>query len=46
MNIHEQSKKIEHFFALLDVCFHMNRSKTKYLSTEKTSKNPRNSTYT
>ena len=28
------------------MCFHINRSKIKYLSTEKTSKNPRNSAYT
>ena len=44
MNIQEKSKKIQHFFTLLDVCFDMNRPKIKYLSTEKTSKNPRNST--
>ena len=45
MNILEFSKKFQHFSAFLGVCFHMNRLKIKYLSTEKTSKNPRNSTY-
>ena len=44
MNILEFSKKFQHFSAFLGVCFHMNRLKIKYLSTEKTSKNPRNST--
>ena len=43
MNILEFSKKFQHFSAFLGVCFHMNRLKIKYLSTEKTSKNPRNS---
>ena len=44
--IHENSsnfKKIQHFSGHLDVFFHMNRSKTRYVLTEKTSKNPRNS---
>ena len=43
MNIPEYSKKFQHFPALLDVFFHMKRSKIRYLSTEKTSKNRRNS---
>ena len=43
MNIQEYPTKFLHFSALLNVCFLMNRSKLKYLSTEKTSKNPRNS---
>ena len=29
------SKKFQHFFTLLDVCFHVNWSKINYLSTEK-----------
>ena len=37
-------EKISAFFAILDVCFYIKRSKMKYLSTEKTSKNLRNST--
>ena len=45
MNILEFSKKFQHFSAFLGVCFHMNRLKIKYLGTEKTSKNPRNSAY-
>ena len=32
------SEKFQHFSGLLDVCFHINRSKIKYLSTVKTSK--------
>ena len=45
MNIPEYSKNFQHFPALLDVFFHMKRSKIRYLSREKTSKNPRNSAY-
>ena len=45
LNIQEYLKKFQYVSALLDVCFHMNRLKIKYLSTEKTSKNPRNSAY-
>ena len=44
LNIQEYPKKFKHFSGLLDVCFHINRSKIKYLSTEKTWKNPRNFT--
>ena len=44
-NIPEYSKKFQHFPTLLDVFFHMKRSKIRYLSTEKTSNNPRNSAY-
>ena len=40
----EKVEKIT-FSALLGVCFHMNRLRIKYLSTEKTSKNPRNSAF-
>ena len=43
MNIQEYSKKIQKFSSLPDVCLHVTRSKVKYLSTEKTSKNLRNS---
>ena len=38
MNIQEYSKtfrKNSAFFTFLDVCFHVNRSKIKYLTTEK-----------
>ena len=45
MNIQEYSGKFQHFSSLLKVCFHVNRSAIKYLSTEKTSKNSRNSAY-
>ena len=45
MNIQEYSEKFGHFSSLLNVCFHENRSAIKYLSTEKTSKNSRNSAY-
>ena len=43
MNIQEYPTEFQHFSALPNVCFHMDRSKLKYLSREKTSKNPRNS---
>ena len=43
MNIQEYSKKIQHFFALLDAFFHMNKSKIYYLNTVKTLENSRNS---
>ena len=36
-------RKNQHFSALLDVCFDMKNPNKKYPSTEKTSKNPRNS---
>ena len=45
MNIQEISKKFNYFSALLNVCFHMEKSKIQYLSPEKTSENPRNSAY-
>ena len=45
MNIQEYSEKFQHFSSLLNVCFHVNGSAIKYLSTEKTSKNSRNSAY-
>ena len=45
LNILEFSKKFHHFSTFFSVCFHMNWLKIKYLSTEKTSKNPRNSAY-
>ena len=45
MNIQENSKKFKHFSVFLSVCLHMKRSKIKHLTTEKTSKNPRNSAY-
>ena len=45
MNIQEYPTKFEHFSTLLNVCFHMDRSKLKYLNREKTSKNPRISAY-
>jgi len=43
MNIQEYPTKFQHFSALLNASFHMEMSKLKYLSSEKTSKNPRNS---
>ena len=43
MNIQESPTKFLHFSALLNVCFHKDRSKLEYLSKEKTPKNPRNS---
>ena len=45
MNIPEYSGKIQHFSSQLNVCFHVKRSEVKYLDTEKTLKNPRNSAY-
>jgi len=46
---HEYSEiykqKFQHFPALSNVFFHMKRSQLRYLSTGKTSKNSRNSTY-
>ena len=39
MNIQEYPKKIHHFSALLNMCFHMNMSELKYQCREKTSKN-------
>ena len=45
MNIQEYSEKILHLSALLNVLFHMNWSNIRYLTTGKTSKNPRNSAY-
>ena len=35
MNIQEYSEKFQHFSSLLNVCFHVNRSAIKYLSTKK-----------
>ena len=43
MNIQGYSGKFQHVSSILNVCFHVNRSEVKYLSTEKTLKNPRNS---
>ena len=45
MNIQEYLEKFQHFSTLLNVCFHVNKSDVKYLSTEKKLKNPRNSAY-
>ena len=45
MNIQEYSEKFLHISALLDLYFHLKRPKVMYLSTGKTSKNPRNSAY-
>ena len=45
MNIQEYSGKFQHVSSIRNVCFHVNRSEVKYLSTEKTLKNPRNSAY-
>ena len=43
MNIQEYSEKFLHISALLDLYYHLKRPKVMYLSTGKTSKNPRNS---
>ena len=43
MNIQEYTKRIQKFSSLADECLHVTRPKVKYLNTEKTSKNPRNS---
>lgn len=43
INIQEYPKKLKYFSALLILFFQMNRSRIKYVSTKKTSKNPRNS---
>ena len=39
MNIQEYSGKFQHFSSFLNVCFHLNTSAIKYLSTEKTIQN-------
>ena len=44
-NIQQYSEKISHFSLTLNMFFHVNRSEVKYLSTEKTLKNPRNLAY-